>query len=254
MTERKALTVELKADQEGSFRATFSRFNVVDRDGDVTVPGAVAAGAPVRVSQFGHNWGEYVIGDGVLGADNEKGWGDAEFYLDTTKGLDTYRSVKRLSAKGLQDWSFGFDPTETSTDEADLKPFPGAFRVIKKLEIHEISPVMLGAGIRTGTDFIKGLTLADQSLGARAAVDGLVLRYAALAAEVRKEGRSISATRVARIREVIANARGSGAAILAAAVELEKMLADAGVDDPAKAALLNLRTQFIETTALIGRN
>lgn len=248
MTERKALVeVELKAEKEGAFRCTFATLNVVDKDGDVTVPGAFQK-APVRVSQFGHNWGAYIIGDGTIAADDKKAWADAEFYLETSNGLDTYRSVKRASAAGLQQWSYGFDVVKFSLGKFENQDV----RFLEALEVHEVSPVMLGAGVGTGTDLIKSLTLADQSLTARAAVDGLVVRYAALAAEVRKEGRAISAARIARIREVIANARGSATAIAAAAEELEKMLADAGADDPAKAALHQLRAEFIATTSRLA--
>lgn len=155
MAERKRLRVELKADKEGSFRAIFATFGVVDHDGDVTLPGAFKAGAPVRVAQFGHNWGDYVIGDGTLGSDQKDAWADAEFYLDTSRGLDTYRSVKRASSKNLQEWSYGFDVLKASTDKADLEKYPGAERVLMEMQVHEISPVMLGAGIDTRTDFIK---------------------------------------------------------------------------------------------------
>lgn len=244
MAERKALDVELKADREGAFRCTFATLNVIDKDGDVTMPGAFQK-APVRVSQFGHNWGGYIIGDGTVDADDTKAWADAEFYLDTSAGLDTYRSVKRASAAQLQEWSYGFDVVKFSYGKFQDRDV----RFLEGLVVHEVSPVMLGAGEGTRTDVIKGLTLADQSLAARAAVDGLVTRYSALAAEVRKEGRAISAARIARIREVIANARGSATSILDAAGELAKMLPDAGADDDAaKAALQRIRAEFIANT------
>lgn len=246
LPERKALNVELKADREGAFRATFATLNVIDKDGDVTIPGAFERQS-VRVSQFGHNWGGYIIGDGKLDSDDEKAWADAEFYLDTSAGLDTYRSVKRASAAKLQEWSYGFDVVKHSFGKFEDREV----RFLEKIAVHEVSPVMVGAGENTRTDFIKGLTLADESVAARAAVGGLVTRYAALAAEVRKEGRAISETRVRRIREVITNARGSAQAIADAADELEKMLADAGVDDPAKAALQHLRAEFIANTRAI---
>lgn len=155
LAERKRLEVELKADKEGTFRARFATLNVVDHDKDVTIPGAFEQGAAVRVAQFGHNWGDYVIGDGTLGADEKAAWADAEFYLDTSRGLDTYRSVKRASAKGLQEFSYGFDVLEYSTDPEQLKKYPGAERILKKMKVHEISPVMLGAGIDTGIEYIK---------------------------------------------------------------------------------------------------
>lgn len=38
--ERKNLAVSLKAETEGSVKAVFSTLNVIDKDGDVTLPGA----------------------------------------------------------------------------------------------------------------------------------------------------------------------------------------------------------------------
>ena len=144
-----------QAGAEGSFRATYATFSVVDHDRDVTEPGAFESGAPVRIAGFGHDWANYVIGDGVIGADSTKAWVDGEFYLTTSRGRDTYESVKRLGAKGLQDFSYGYEVTRYSIDPAELAKYPGAVRILKQLKVHEVSPVMLGAGIGTGVDSIK---------------------------------------------------------------------------------------------------
>lgn len=141
--------LELKADESGSFRATFARFNVVDRDRDVTEPGAFTNGQEVRIARWGHNWMDLPVGKGVIRADRERAWVDGQFFTDTAHGLDTYRTVKNLGA--LQEWSYGFDITEWSVGE-----FEGdEVRFLKKLNVFEVSPVMLGAGIGTGTDRIK---------------------------------------------------------------------------------------------------
>jgi hypothetical protein len=77
MPERKGLLAfEFKAEKEGSFRATFSRFNVVDRDGDVTMPDAFEKGQEVRIAQWGHNWGAPAIGKGAIDFDEERAWVD----------------------------------------------------------------------------------------------------------------------------------------------------------------------------------
>lgn len=255
MTERKALSIELKADQEGAFRARFATLGVVDHDGDVTLKGAFEVGAPVRVAQFGHNWGDYVIGDGVLGADEKAAWADAEFYLDTTRGLDTYRSVKRLSAKGLQEFSYGFDVLEASTDKAELEQYPGAGRILKKMQVHEISPVMLGAGIDTGIEFIKsfnGVSLNDQRAMARAANAALVDRYKALAAELRKEGRAISSARRERISGDEAALRDFAKGQLSIADDLKALLEETNPDATGKAALQQLHMEFMRTSRQLG--
>ena len=242
MTERKAVKVELK-EAEGAFRATFATFNVVDKDGDVTLPGAFSFGQPVRVSQFAHNWGDYIIGDGKIGGDQEKAFADAEFYLETSRGLDTYRSVKRASAAGLQEWSYGFDVDKQSFGKFGDRDV----RFLEKLTVHEVSPVMLGAGVGTGTDFIKGLRLADHEATVLAAVKSLSDRFAALAAENEKTGRAISAARVARIREVITSGRAAAEAISTSIASLEELLAEAGIedDDEGKSALIALRESFL---------
>ena len=44
--------VELKIDGDaGAFRATIATLNVIDKDGDVTVPGAFRKGQEVRIAQ-----------------------------------------------------------------------------------------------------------------------------------------------------------------------------------------------------------
>jgi hypothetical protein len=46
--------VRVKDAAQGLVEAVFSTFNVIDSDGDVTLPGAFEEGAPARVSAYGH--------------------------------------------------------------------------------------------------------------------------------------------------------------------------------------------------------
>lgn len=144
------MRIELKqAEQEGQFVATFSTLNVIDKDKDVTTPGAFADGAPVRISAWGHNWGALPVGKGVIRADDERAWVEGEFFTDTAHGRDTYLTVKNLGE--LQEWSYGYD-----VDEAEAGEFEGEqVRFLRGLTVHEVSPVMVGAGLQTRTDEIK---------------------------------------------------------------------------------------------------
>jgi len=238
LTERKALTVDLKADQEGAFRATFATLNVIDKDLDVVRPGAFKK-SPVRVAQFGHNWGAYIIGDGTIDSDDKKAWADAEFYLDTSNGLDTYRSVKRASAAGLQEWSWGFDVVKYSFGKFEERDV----RFLDEVIVHEVSPVMLGAGVDTRTEFIKsaGLTLASRSEQLFADTQELI-RHAHAAVSMRaKEGRVLSDAN----RELL---KSTADAIATALEEIRSLLASTERDDPAKSALQQLHAEFIATT------
>lgn len=150
-TKTFTVPVQFKADEDkpGAFRATFSLFNVKDLDGDVTLPGAFKVGAPVRIAQWGHNWGAPAIGTGTIDADDTSAWVDGQFNLNMTAGKETYESVK--ASGELQQWSYGFD-----IDEWSVGKFEGEEALfLKALTVHEVSPVMLGAQPLTSTDRIK---------------------------------------------------------------------------------------------------
>ena len=134
---------------EGQFRATFATLNVLDRDEDVTLPGAFKDGQEVRIARWGHNWADLPVGKGVIHADEQSAWVDGEFFLDTTAGRDTYTTVKRLG--DLQEWSYGFEILDSELGQHEGKDA----RVLKALDVFEVSPVMIGAGLNTRTDAIK---------------------------------------------------------------------------------------------------
>ena len=145
--------IEFKAEGEGEpgeFSATFATLNVIDLDDDVIETGAVKEGQAVRVAYWGHGWGKLPVGRGELHSDAEKAWIDGQFFLDTIGGLDTYKTVKHLDE--LQEWSFGFDILASRMGQFEGQDV----QFLEELDIHEVSPVMLGAGIGTETTAIKG--------------------------------------------------------------------------------------------------
>ena len=152
--------------QAGEFTAVFSRFNLIDKDGDVTRPGAFKDGQAVKVAAWGHKWGDLPVGRGLIHADDIEAWVDGEFFLNTEGGRETYETVKALGT--LQEWSFGYSILDSK---------PGTFegqhvRFLTGLDVHEVSPVMLGAGIGTRTTSIKGEASRDV-LGTLAKIESL---------------------------------------------------------------------------------
>lgn len=148
--------VEFKAssDETGEFSAVFATLNVIDKDGDVTVNGAFKQGQEVLISAYQHtSWqGALNVGRGVIREDGEEAIVDGKFYIDTQHGLDAYRTVKQNG--NLQQWSYGFD---TMASE------PGTMagrnvQFLKELDTHEVSPVLIGAGVNTRTLAVKSLT------------------------------------------------------------------------------------------------
>jgi len=143
--------ISFKSSDTGEFQAVFSTLNVIDLDGDVTLPGAFEDGQQVRVAYWGHRWQDLPAGKGVIHADEEKAWIDGQFFMDTEVGRETYKTVKNLG--DLQEYSYGYDLIES--DRGKFEDRDVLF--LQKIKVHEVSPVMLGAGIGTGTTDIKAL-------------------------------------------------------------------------------------------------
>jgi len=160
-TFRGKLTLKTAEDGgEGAFTAVFATLGVKDLDGDITVPGAFQEGQAVRIARWGHDWGDLPVGKGVIHADEKEAWVEGQFFLETQGGQEHYKTVKALG--DLQEWSYGFDILEDARGEQDGEPV----RLLKKLDVFEVSPVLLGAGIDTRTEAIKGL-LSALKQGAR---------------------------------------------------------------------------------------
>jgi HK97 family phage prohead protease len=143
--------VELKLSGDaGAFRARFATFNAVDRDGDVTLPGAFRDGQWVKIAAWGHNWSVLPVGKGVISTDASHARVDGRFFLNTTAGRETYAVVKDLG--DLQEWSYGYDVLDAERGRFQGRPV----RFLKALNVHEVSPVLVGAGIGTMTEALKG--------------------------------------------------------------------------------------------------
>ena len=202
-TERKNITLEVKAEEEGAFTARIATLDVIDHDGDIIRPGAFPKAKELPVSAYQHtSWnGALPVGKAVIRESGADVLADGLFNLKTSGGRDTYEAVKFAGSE----WSFGFKVTASGSEkelEAYAKEHDGArpYRIITKVEPYEISPVLLGAGINTQTLGIKaGLTYDDQSEAALAAVESWVERTKSLADLRRGEGRDLSEPKKQRI-------------------------------------------------------
>lgn len=164
--ERKSFpcAIEWKKDgHEGEFSAIFSTLNVIDKDQDVTLPGAFGDGEAVRIGHWGHK-DELPAGRGVIHTDGLKAWVEGRFFTDTQTGREHYLTVKNLGE--LQEWSYGYDVLDSSPGQFDGQDV----RFLKKLKVIEVSPVMRGAGVDTMTTDIKNAP--DSKAVTRSEADG----------------------------------------------------------------------------------
>lgn len=205
--ERKSFTgIELKEDKPGAFTARIATLNVIDKDGDVTLPGAFPSGKTILISAYMHgSWGgELPVGKGVIAEKGDDVLVEGEFNLNTETGKEHYETLK--FTPDLSEWSYGFIILALD-EESDWNENPKVYRVIKSLDVFEASPVLRGAGINTALLAIKnekedGVTYTDQANAVLAAVKELVDRTKSLADLRRKEGRDLSKANKEKISQL----------------------------------------------------
>lgn len=218
---------EFKLDEQGAVTVAFAQLNVVDHDGDVTRPGAFPA-KDVPMSAYGHaSWdGALPVGRGSISEAGDWAVFSGQFLMDTDHGRNAYRTVKALGE--LQDWSYGYLPLRVSYGrEGDQ-----SVRYLEALDVFEISPVLVGAGLGTHTLDIKtahdsppaGESFAVHEARVLGDVEAIVARAHGLVDLRTKEGRVLSAANTARL-SALADALAAGAA------DLRELLASA---EPAK--------------------
>ncbi len=156
--EQKTFTcrMEFKGSDTGEFVAEFATLNVVDHDGDVTLPGAFSQ-QEVVIEPWNHNWNAPPVGRGMIREDNGKAIVEGRFFTDTASGLEHYRTVKNLA--DMQEWSYSFDIIDY-----EYGNFAGKnVRFLKELDVIGVGPVTRGAGIDTRLVAIKRAKAAISS-------------------------------------------------------------------------------------------
>lgn len=155
---KKAFTdVRIKDADEGIVELVFSTFDKVDKDGDVTLKGAFTEGASVVLSSYGHkSWeGALPYGTGTIHQSDIEAIAEVKFEMDATHSRDAFTIVKALSEKGLQEWSYSLENVVSERGTVDGK----AVRILKQIEVKEVSPVLRGAGTDTRTLSAKSETV-----------------------------------------------------------------------------------------------
>ena len=184
----------------GEFECCFATLGVVDHDGDWIARRAFKRQA-VRIASWGHDWGALPVGRGAIREEGDEALCRGAFFLDTEGGRETYATLKGLD--DLAQFSFGFDILDSGPGKVDGQPV----RILRKLEVYEVSPVLLGAGINTRlTAIAKARTGGMTPLAVRATIGVLE-------------------------RDLVSSPAGALPEVLAAIADLEKM----SIGSPAEA-------------------
>ena len=200
--------IEIKSESKGEITAVFSTLGVVDKDGDITVKGAMKDGAPVRLSAYNHkSWeGALPVGKGVIREVGNEVVFEGQFFMNTTHGRDTFETVKAMGE--LQEFSYGFDVVDSEEPDQEQKS-AGARRILKSLAVHEVSPVLLGAGVGTRTVGVKGekKTFAEELTEVVASVKAVRERAAEVMAMRAEKGKGLGEESQDNIVELVREIR-----------------------------------------------
>ncbi len=207
MLQVKSLAGKLKAmDDVGRGLAVIATMNVIDKDGDVTLPGAFGE-QTVKVVPT-HDWSHVPLGKATLKEQGDEVIAEFGLNLEIEAARDWHSSMKLdlESPPALQEWSYGFTITGFSFGQFEDQDV----RFLSALKVHEISPVMVGAGVNTRTLALKeseerpSMKLADQ-IGAVLTELGTVIARCDAIKQVRAEdGRDLSPARYADLKAVVA--------------------------------------------------
>lgn len=145
-------------EKEGTFRAVFATMNVVDHDRDLTERGAFGR-QKVKISQWNHGSTRGMgaqalpLGVGVIFEEGDEAIVEGEFNMEFEDAVKTHGMMKFMNDKGYdQEFSYALPEVDYEFREHEGE----TIRVLKRIVVPEVSPVLLGAGIDTRLLSIKG--------------------------------------------------------------------------------------------------
>lgn len=224
-TETKSLLVE-KMDEGGHGLARLATLSEIDLDGDTYDPGAFAwkdpAGQWVPMLPA-HDRRAMPFGKSRVYEDGGTAYAELYLNLDTVAGKEWHAALKfdLATGKPAQEWSYGFGVVDATYEQRG----DDRVRRLKRLDVHEVSPVIRGAGIGTGTLSMKGhgTTFADQIDAVITAIDDIIGRAGDIATLRSSQGRDMSKARLDQLAELKAR--------------LDTLIAGGSLEEPDAAAM-----------------
>ena len=146
--EHKMVGVALKeAGEDGTFKAVIATFNEIDSDDDIVRPGAFGD-LPVSVLPS-HRMEHVPLGKTVIEEQGKLALAVGRFNLEIGAAADWHSALKfdLDNPPAVQQWSWGFRPIVFSFEEHEGRQI----RILEEIDLREVSPVLRGASVGTGT-------------------------------------------------------------------------------------------------------
>jgi len=196
--QTKNMTVT-EMDDAGKGLALIANLNTVDHDGDTYAPGAFSwkeQWAPLLTAHDRHGM---PFGKARVYEQGDKAYAELHLNLETQAGRDWHSALKfdLATGKSVQEWSYGYNAIDFEF-RADAQ---NRVRVLKQLDVHEVSTVVRGAGRGTGTIMVKGLNGALK----QQAFDDLFADLGHMVTALQGDPELLSATGMKQLKEIHAS-------------------------------------------------
>ena len=160
--ELKTYNGHAKLADSGRGSAVIATLNVIDKDGDVTLPGAFgnqkAHLMPMHVRQSAE---PPFIGSAAISERANEAVADFQLNLDLGLGKQWSSALKFALDRDLTvEWSYGFRVLSHDFGNVDGKQV----RFLRRVRVFEVSPVLLGAGENTRTLTMKAAAPSPATL------------------------------------------------------------------------------------------
>lgn len=149
----KQISTEIKqAGEAGEFSAVIATLGTVDSDGDVVLSGALLGQGSVPIVPS-HQSSHVPLGKVTIREDGDSVIADGKFNLDVSTARDWFKAIKFDLENGepKMNWSWGFLITDSAHEKRDGENV----RIIKGVDLIEVSPVLRGASVGTRTILAK---------------------------------------------------------------------------------------------------
>lgn len=155
-------------DDNGTFQAVIATLGVPDSDNDVLVKGAFKDTGKVSILPA-HDAGSVPLGQATIKERDDKVIASGRFNMEIAAAREWHSALKfdLANPPATQEWSWGFFPKEFRFGEHDGQKV----RFLEKVDTMEVSPVLRGAGVGTGTLTAKqssGIKLRDHVINQKA--------------------------------------------------------------------------------------
>lgn len=159
--QTKSITIE-RIDEAGKGRARIAQLSAIDRDGDTYAKGAFSwkeGGGQWVMMIPAHNKQAMPFGKAWLHEEGDWAVADFTLNLDTQAGKEWHAALlfDLKTGNPVQEWSYGYTTLKAGRVQRGNK----SARELQQLDAFEISPVLRGAGVGTGTLGIKSAELKE---------------------------------------------------------------------------------------------